>query len=322
MPSFIQNARALATKTAKDSLEDDVLSMAAAIAYYTIFSLPPLLVTTVLVAGAVFGGETVRDALFGQVDSLVGPEGAAAIGEMLDNAGELAGGIEARILGIGILLFGASVSFIQLQKSLNRAWGVEDQGGGVKGLITKRLLSFGMVLTIGFFLLVSLALSAFLTAIGNVASGFAPSGLMRLGMQAANFALSLGIITALFALLFRYLPDLHLKWREVLPGALFTAVLFTIGKTLIGLYLGTANPGSAFGAAGSLALVLVWIYYSALIVLVGAEFTQAWAKQFGDFEAEREKRGAKGRGKKGEEGADEAEGDLHPLAQPREPAPY
>ncbi|MFN3596660.1 MAG: YihY/virulence factor BrkB family protein [Rubricoccaceae bacterium] len=310
--SFLQHARALATETVRESLSDDVPSMSAAIAYYTIFSLPPLLVLTLALAGAVFGGEAVRDALFGQVDDLIGPDGAEAIAAMLENTDAVAGGIGARIAGVAILLFGASGAFGQLQTALNRAWEVEGgRGEGLKAVIVKRLFSFGMVLTIGFLLLVSLAVSAVLSALGNATEAVAPSELVRFGLQVANFVVSIGVITLLFALLFRYLPDVRIAWRDVWVGALVTALLFTIGKSLIGLYLGTANPGSAFGAAGSLALILIWIYYSALIVLVGAEFTQAWSARFGS-------------GPIGEAGGKAtAAGDrVHPLARPRPPARY
>ena len=306
MPSAWTTTKTLLLATGKDALEDDVPSLSAAIAYYTVFSLPPLLVVIVGVAGLIFGAEAVEEAIVDQVQGAVGPGAADEVAAMIEQrAGSLTGGLGAKLAGIAALLFGATGAFAQLQKALNRAWEVEDaEGGGVVGVVMKRVLSFGMILTIAFLLLASLALSAALTALGD-AAGEAVGGLPPGLMQALNLALSLGVITVLFAFMFKVLPDAEIAWRDVWVGAFVTAVLFTVGKSLIGLYLGTADPGSAFGAAGSLALILVWIYYSALIVLVGAEFTQQWAVRLGE-----------GIDPDGEDA------DVHPLAEPRDPAPY
>ncbi len=291
--------------TGREIVDDDVPSLSAAIAYYTVFSLPPLLAILVGVAGAVFGVERVVESITSQMGGLLGPEGAQAIRTMIENASTPGAGIGGKVVGVGALLFGASGAFGQLQKALNRAWDVEEaQGGGLKGVILKRLLSFGMVLTIAFFLLVSLAVSAVLSAVGDVAAQGVGEGVVGGVMQVVNVVVSLGVISLLFAVLFRYIPDTDVPWRDVWVGSFVTALLFTLGKTLIGLYLGTADPGSAFGAAGSLALVLVWIYYSALIVLAGAEFTQVWAS-YDRVEAT-----------VGETA------EVHPAALPREPAPY
>ncbi len=292
--------------TGREVFDDDVPSLSAAIAYYTVFSLPPLLAILVGVAGLVFGVDKVVEAITGQMGSLLGPEGARAIRAMIENASTPSAGIGGKLVGVVALLFGASGAFGQLQKALNRAWEVQDQEeGGIRAVIFKRLLSFGMVLTIAFFLLVSLAVSTVLAAAGTVAAQGVGEGVAGSVMEVANVAVSLGVITLLFAVLFRYLPDVDIPWRDVWMGAFVTAVLFTLGKTLIGVYLGTANPGSAFGAAGSLALILVWIYYSALIVLAGAEFTQAWAAHDRSVETT-----------VGETA------EVHPAALPREPAPY
>ena len=272
----------LAVKTSTETIEDDVPSLAAAIAYYTIFSLPPLLVIVVAVAGAVFGPQAVREALTGQVGSMIGPGAASAIDGMIASAGDLGSGVGSKIAGIVALLFGATGAFGQLQKSVNRAWEVEEEAaGGIVHTILKRLVSFGLILTIAFLLLVSLAVSAAVAAIGSVASEIAPSALASVGIQVANLAVSLGVTTLLFAAMFKWLPDAVVAWKDLWVGAFVTALLFTLGKTAIGIYLGRADPGSAFGAAGSLALILIWIYYSALILLVGAEFTQAWAEMKG-----------------------------------------
>jgi membrane protein len=282
MASFVSTAKALAVTTGKEAMDDDVPSLAAAIAYYTVFSLPPLLVVIVAVAGAVFGADAVQQAITGQIGSMMGPEGAAEVEGMIASSSDMGSGIGSKLAGLAALLFGATGAFGQLQKSMNRAWEVEEQaGGGVLATVMKRVLSFGMILTIAFLLLVSLAVSAVLAAVGDAASSVAPEGLAQVGMHAVNIVVSLGVITVLFAAMFKWLPDADVAWRDVWVGAFATAVLFTIGKTAIGLYLGKADPGSAFGAAGSLALLLVWIYYSALIVLVGVEFTQAWAEQKG-----------------------------------------
>ncbi len=309
--------KSLATTTVQEVTDDDVPTLAAAIAYYTVFSLPPLLVLLVAIAGAVLGPDEVARALTKQAGSAVGGGASDAVRSMIDNASSLGSGIGAKLAGIAALLFGATGAFSQLQKALNRAWEVEEasEGGGLLSVLLKRVLSFGMVLTIAFLLLVSLALSAVLTALGDAASSVAGDGAAGALVQVLNLVVSFGVTAALFAVLFRVLPDAEVAWRDVWVGALVTAVLFTIGKAAIGLYLGTADPGSAFGAAGSLALLLVWIYYSALIVLVGAEFTQAWAEQAGE-------------GIEPEEPGDDtptvggADSDVHPTALPRDPAPY
>lgn len=320
--------------TASEVSNDDVPSLAAAIAYYTVFSLPPLLVVIVGLAGAFFGVDRVQDALIGEAGSLIGSQGSDAIRAMIENASSLGSGIGSKLAGLVALLFGATGAFGQLQKALNRAWNVEKavEGGGIGAIVMKRVLSFGMVLTIAFLLLVSLALSAFLSAVGDAAGSVVPGGIAGALVRVANVVVSLGVVTLLFGLMFRTLPDAEIRWRDVWVGAGVTAVLFTIGKYLIGLYLGTADPGSAFGAAGSLALILVWVYYSALIVLVGAEFTQAWAEAFGG--------GIEPDPPGGDDGSEPAPGPAppagdgarqrdepvpevaHPVGAPRDPAPY
>lgn len=274
--------RDLLVTTARETMDDDVPTMAAAIAYSTLFALPPLLVLIVGLAGAVFGPAAVQEALVGEVGGIVGAEAEEAIRGMIVGAGDLGSGLGAKLVGLLTLVVGATGAFGQLQKALNRAWEVApEEGGGLRAVLMKRLLSFGLVLTIAFLLLVSLAVSAALAAVGDAATAVASDTLASPLMGAANALVSLVVITALFAMLFKVLPDVDLAWRDVLVGAAVTALLFTVGKTLIGLYIGRADPGSAFGAAGSVVLILLWIYYSALIVLVGAEFTQAWATQVG-----------------------------------------
>ena len=305
----------LGKTTFEELTDDDVPSLAAAIAYYTVFSLPPLLVLIVGIAGAIMGPDRVAEAITSQVGSVAGAEGERAVRTMIENASTLGTGVGSKLAGLAALLFGATGAFAQLQKALNRAWEVEEatEGGGIKGLIFKRLLSFGMVITIAFFLLVSLAVSGALSAVGDAAASVAGDGLAGTGMQVLNFVVSLLVIGGLFTVLFKVLPDAEIRWKDAAVGGAVTAVLFTLGKTAIGVYLGTADPGSAFGAAGSLALLLIWIYYSALIVLVGAEFTQAWAVQMGGgIQEETDTTPTVG-------GAD---GDVPVNMRPRDPAPY
>ncbi|MDT0632752.1 YihY/virulence factor BrkB family protein [Rubrivirga sp. S365] len=305
MPSAWTTTKNLLTATGKDVMDDDVPSLSAAIAYYTVFSLPSLLVIIVGVVGAVVGPAQVEEVVVSQMGDLIGPSAGDAIRTMIADASDLGTGIGSKVAGLAALLFGATGAFAQLQRALNRAWEVEDDDdSGVVGVVLKRLLSFGMVLTIGFFLLVSLVVSAALTAIGGAAEAAVGGGAVASTLvQVANVVVGLLVIAALFTFLFRVLPDAEVAWRDAAVGGLATSILFTIGKSLIGIYLGTANPGSAFGAAGSLALILIWIYYSSFIVLVGAEFTQQWANRLG-------------------RGIDHEDEDVHPIAQPRDPAPY
>jgi membrane protein len=271
-------------RTFSDFGEDNGTRLAAALSYYTIFSLPPLLILLLLVLSAVMDPQDVQNLLQGQVGSLLGPAGSEQISSVLQEADrpDLGRGLAAA-LGVGALLFGAVGAFVELQNALNRIFHVEpDPGrGGLKVMIGQRLLSFGMLLTIVFLLMVSLVVSTVLSAFGDGLGAMLPAALSGVVLQAITFAVSLLVITALFALLFRFVPDAVLAWRDIWLGALVTAVLFTVGKFALGIYLGQSNPGSAFGAAGALALLLVWIYYSAIIVFIGAEFTQAHASERG-----------------------------------------
>ncbi|HEX6370812.1 MAG TPA: YihY/virulence factor BrkB family protein [Longimicrobium sp.] len=264
--------------TFKDFSDDECPVRAAALSYYIVFSLPPLLILILLIASAVFDPAEVQRALMEQMGGFMGPQGAQEIGTIMQEAERPGGrGLKA-VLGIAAILFGATGSFLQLQSALNRAWEVEPdpREGGIKNLIFKRILSLGMILGVAFLLLVSLALSAALSAVGGMIGRLIPGG-SEVVAHVFNFLLSFVVITGLFAAIYKVLPDARISWKDVRVGAVVTALLFTIGKFLLGLYLGRSNPGEAFGAAGSLALLLVWIYYSSMIVLLGAEFTQAWA---------------------------------------------
>jgi membrane protein len=264
--------------SASEWVADEAPRLGAALAYYTMLSIAPLLVVVVAVAGLVYGEAAARGELAQQLEGLVGPQGAEVLQTMLANASHPAGGLIATAIGLVVLLLGASGVFIELQGSLNRIWGVQSKtAGGVWGFIRTRLLSFLMVLAIGFLLLASLALSAALSAVSRY---FAEEGGSPILWQVVNQAVSFAVITLLFALIFKLLPDAEIAWKDVWVGAALTAVLFTVGKYLIGLYLGNSSVGSAYGAAGSLAVFLVWVYYSAQILFFGAEFTQVYANHY------------------------------------------
>ena len=262
-----------------DFNEDECSVRAAALAYYAVFALPPLLILLTLVVGIFWDPVEVQRSLETQFSTLVGDEGGAAIREMLTHAESLgSGSILTTVLGVAALLFGALGAFMQLQGALNKAWEVkpDPRKGGVRQFIAKRVLSAGMVLAVAFLLMVSLAVSAVLSALGSKLA-FIPEP----ALHAVDVTLSLAVLTMMFAAIFRFLPDAEIEWRDVWVGALFTSMLFVIGKFVIGLYLGRSAPGDAFGAAGALAVILVWIYYAGMIVLFGAEFTQAWAERRG-----------------------------------------
>ncbi len=260
--------------------QDKASMLAAALAYYTVFSIAPLLVIAIAIAGAVFGQDAAQGEIVSQINQLVGQEGAEAIETILANADRPQLGSLASIISVVVLFIGASGVFAQLQEALNTVWNVKAKpNAGIWEFIRKRLLSFGMVLAIGFLLLVSLVLSAILSGISNLEINLLP-GLTPL-WQIVNFVVSFGAIALLFALIYKYLPDAKIHWKDVWIGAIITALLFTIGKFLIGLYLGRGSLGSAYGAAGSLIVFLAWVFYSAQILLFGAEFTQVYARKYG-----------------------------------------
>jgi membrane protein len=273
----------LLKQTWRDFGDDDCGRMAAAMSYFMAFSLPPLLVLILMLVGLVLDPADVQGRIEAEMGRLLGTDGARQIQEMITaaNRPENRGGLPA-LLGLGVLLFGATGAFGQLQAALNRAWEVrpDPKAGGFKRFIGKRLLSLGMVMTIAFLLMVSLVLDAALTAFGDTIGGLM-GGVPDFLLQGVHIVVSFGTIAALFAVMFKYLPDARVAWRDVWVGALFTTLLFQGGKVLIGLYLARSNPGSAFGAAGALALILVWLYYSSMIVFLGAEFTQVWATERG-----------------------------------------
>ncbi|HEX6106585.1 MAG TPA: YihY/virulence factor BrkB family protein [Gemmatimonadales bacterium] len=275
---------AILKQSVREFVDDDAPTMAAALSYYTVFSLPPLLVLLLMLLGAVFDPQDIQGTVESQITQLMGPEGGDQVRTIIANADRPgSGNIIATVLSLVALILGATGVFGQLQAALNRAWEVapDPDQGGFKSFLMKRVFSLGMVLALAFVLLVSLVLSATLSAFGDSLVQFLPEGLSQPLLQAINFAISFGVITVLFAAIFKVLPDATMAWRDVWVGAAVTALLFVVGKFLLGLYLGRSNPGEAFGAAGALAVMLVWIYYSSMIVFLGAEFTQAWANRRG-----------------------------------------
>lgn len=268
----------LVKRSFSDWMEDKAPRLAAALAYYTVFSIAPLLIIVIAIAGLVFGPAEVQREVVAQVESLIGETGAAAVEGMLGSASDPESGIFAAIAGAVTLVLGASGLFGQLQDALNTIWEVAPRPDrGIWGTIQDRFLSFTMVLGVGFLLLVSLVISAALAGLERYLGGILPEAIL----QIVNFIISFLVIMLLFAMIYKVLPDVEIAWRDVWLGAAITSLLFTIGKLLIGLYLGHSSVASAYGAAGSLAVILIWVYYSAQILLLGAEFTQVYANLYG-----------------------------------------
>jgi len=260
---------------------DNVPRLGASLAYYTLFALAPILIVAISIGGLVFGPEAVRGEIVGQIQGLIGREGAEAVQSMLEGASRPGSSIAATVVGIITFFLGATGAFLELQTALNSIWHVEPKSDGSfwRELVMQRVISFGLVVAIGFLLLTSLLVSAALAAIHRY-MGTAFPGVVVL-WEALNVIVSLTVITLLFALIYKVLPDVKLSWRDVWVGALVTAGLFSIGRLIIGLYLGTASIASTYGAAGSVIVILVWVYYSTQIILLGAEFTRAYVDEFG-----------------------------------------
>lgn len=256
---------------------DNALRLGASVAFYTLFAIAPILLVAIAIAGTVFGAEAVRGEIVGQIDGLVGREGGLAVQALLQGTANRQSNSFAAILGAATFVLTACGAFLELQAAFNAIWRVAPSPDGqVREFLVARVRSFGLVVAIGFLLLVSLAVSAAVAAVGGwLGRWWAPG--MPLVLQGISAVLSLAVTTALFALLFKFLPDVVLAGRDVLTGALVTAVLFTIGKEVIGLYLGHSGTASSYGAAGSVVVLLLWVYYSSQIVLVGAEFTRLHA---------------------------------------------
>lgn len=264
----------------KEWSEDKASRLAAALSYYTIFSLAPLLVIVIAIAGFAFGRQAAQGAIVQQISGLVGQRGAEQVQTMIQNANQPRAGLIATIISVALLIFGATGVFNQLQDSMNTIWEVRlKPGRGIFAMVRDRFLSFAMILGIAFLLLVSLVLSAALSAFGKFLVGIMPG--FPLILQVINFIVSFLVISFLFVLIFKFLPDARISWKDAWVGGAVTSLLFTIGKQLIGLYLGSSSTANVFGVAGSLIILLLWIYYSGMILFFGAEFTQVYATTYG-----------------------------------------
>jgi len=261
--------------------DDYAPSMGAAISYYTAFSIAPLLLIVIAIAGFFFGKDAASGYLYAQIAGILGTDGAQAVQAMVESASNTAEGVVATVVGVVLLVIGATTVFAELQTDLDRIWKAPaaKKAEGIWGMLRGRVLSFGLVVSIGFLMLVSLVISAALSALGEWWGGL--FGELEWVLQIVNFVVSLAVITVMFALMYKILPRVDIGWHDVWIGAAVTALLFTIGKFLVGLYVGKTSVASSFGAAGSLAVLLVWVYYSAQIFLLGAEFTGVYAHRYG-----------------------------------------
>ena len=258
----------------------DPFRQSAVIAYYAIFSIPGLLVLIIAITGYFFGKDAVNENIINQISSTMGADTAASIKEMLLKASKSDSSLIGSIVSIGILLVGATGVFVELQKSLNDIWHVKPvKQNGVWLLVKARLFSFGLIVAIAFLLLVSLVVSTGLTALSGLIEGYT-SDFMIVVFNVLNFIFSLAVISLLFAMMYKILPDAKIEWKHVWVGSLITGLLFTIGKTALAFYFGTADPASVYGAAGSVILMLLWVSYSSMIVFFGAEFTAAYARRY------------------------------------------
>lgn len=271
----------MARESARSWRDDFAPSMGAGIAYYTVFSIAPLIVIVIAIAGFFFGPDAASGYLYAQLAGLLGEPGAQAIRDMAERAGRSGEGVVATATGAVLLAIGATTVFAELQSDLDRIFKApaSKRPEGLWGLLRSRVLSLGLVVSIGFVMLVSLVASAVLAAVGKWWSGVLGDFVWL--FHALDAATSLGVITVLFALMYKILPRVRIDWRDVWIGAFVTALLFTLGKLVVGLYLGRSDVASSYGAAGSLVVLLVWVYYSAQIFLLGAEFTWVYAHRFG-----------------------------------------
>ncbi len=278
---FFNKWSTLGKATVAAWIDDYAPSMGAALSYYTVFSLAPMLLIVISVAGIVFGAEAARGEIFGQLRGLMGADAAKTVESLLTSVSEPKEGIAATVIGLVLLLVGATSVFGELQDALDRIWRApaRDRSGGFLGLVRARLLSFGMILGIAFLLMVSLVLGAATAALGKWWSG--AFGSWEVLAQSVNIVLGFAVTTVGFAMIYKLMPRVKVQWRDVWLGAAVTALLFTIGQFLISLYIGKSGIASGFGAAASLIVIFVWVYYSAQIFLLGAEFTWIYARTFG-----------------------------------------
>ncbi len=278
-PSYSGRIRRLLTETVEGYIGDDAFSRGAAIAYFTLFSLAPVLLLVIAVAGLVFGQEAAEGAVVEQLSGLMGRETAEAMQAMIRSASDRMTGLVATVIGLFTILLAASGVFGEVQSALNAIWKAKPRDSTMSRLLRARLASFGLVITLGFVLMVSLTLSAALTALGKFLKYTFPAA--EVAVQAADLLISVLLISSLFAIMYKVLPETPIRWRDVAVGALAATGLFQGGKYLIALYIGQSNVASSFGAAGALIVLLLWIFYSAQIFLLGAEFTRAWTHVYG-----------------------------------------
>lgn len=271
--------------TIREFLNDECTRMAAALSYYTMFSLPGLLIIVMLIAGVFADPEDIQGRILLQMRQLIGPSAAEQVREILRHASGPSGSPLVVGLSIGALVFAATGAFAQLQAALNRAWDVapDPDRGEVRNFLTKRLLSFVMIVSIALLLLASSLSATLLTAFGDLVETFLPAGLSGPAIRGINLGLSLVVATLLFGVIFHVVPDARVHWKDAWRGAAATGALFVLGNFLLGLYFSRSSPASAFGAAGSLALIMVWVYYSSMIFLLGAELTQVLARRRGEW---------------------------------------
>jgi membrane protein len=260
-------------------IEDEALSRGAAIAFYTVTSIAPVLLIVIAIAGLAFGREAAQNAILAQLSGLMGQQTAEVLQTAVASASNKTSGVVATVIGLVTLIATASGVFGEMQSALNAIWKAKPKGTTVSRLIRARAASLGLVAALGFLLMVSLVVSAGLTAFGDYLNALLPFG--KLIVSALNTVISLALISVLFAAIYKILPDRQLEWRDVIVGAAATAILFTIGKSLIGWYIGSSAVASSFGAAGALIVLLLWVYYSVQIFLLGAEFTKVYANRHG-----------------------------------------
>lgn len=289
MPLFSWRAWwGLLQETVAEWQKDNCLRLGAALSFYTLLSLAPLLVVIIAIVALVFGDRMAHGEVMGRVEDLLGADTAGAVRGMVERASQPRSGILATLAGLGMSALGASGLFGQLQQALNDIWDVKAAGGGgVRGMLKKRASSFSMLLLIGFLLMVSLGAGAALTALSERIAGLFPGA--AAASRAADLLISLLVTSGLFALLFKVLPDLAIRWSDVLIGAVFTALLFSVGRLGIAYYLGRSTGTSVYGAAGSLVALLMWVYYSSQLLFFGAEFTHVYARRYGSLRPEGER---------------------------------
>lgn len=277
----ISHLGSLLKETFNDWLNEEPFDLSAIVAFYAIFSLPPLLMIVITVVGSLYGTEAVQGEITKYLSELLGVEASRSIEKMIANSYLDKSTSMATIIGVCVLLFAATGVFMALQKSLNRIWNVRAKPkSGILKIAVDRFISFGMVLALGFLMLVFLMITTFLSAFSDWLAQFVPHFLIYV-FYVINFLLSFSVITVLFGLIFKVLPDVHIKWRTIRIGAILTAFLFVIGKFGLAIYFGRLDPGSTYGAAGSVILILLWVNYSCLILFFGAEFTQVYARRYG-----------------------------------------